>query len=346
VMTPDGYADDADGTNILNPITGGIKLDAIRNQITEAFVPKDFTLLVSFDTDGGVIASKNPIDIADGRMFNINGRFNDKGIIYGTTNYGKAGAVSNGSLTGLIGASGAVGAFISEGDDNPYGIYAGGFVAAPALTDPEPSVVNYGDWTRGVFLPLPATIAGAGSISDSLSFFLSIADGETLDNTKLKVVGGGVISTVGTLKREGDVMDGIAYVRGFRSLTSPETSYVSLLPTTNLGAPFAVSAQTAMWTGSYYNSAVGTSPVTFAIDFSAARTITGTGTGAGAPVFDLVFNERGFISGSVVSTGVFSAAASGLIGAEGLVGGFISPATGHHGGFVACKRNTADTACE
>ena len=337
VMTPDGYADDADGTNILNPITGGIKLDAVRNQITEAFVPRDFTLLVSFDTDGGVIASKNPIDITDGQMFNINGRFNDKGIIYGTTNYGKDGAVSNGSLTGLIGASGAVGAFISEGDDNPYGIYAGGFVAAPALTDPEPSVVNYGDWTRGVFLPLPATIAGAMSISDSLSFFLSIADGGTLDNAKLKQVRvrGGAISTVGTLKREGDAMDGVAYVRGFRTVTSPETSYVSLLPTTNLGAPFPVSATTAMWTGSYYNSAVGTSPVTFDIDFSAARTITGTGTGTGAPVFDLVFNARGVISGTVVSTGVFSAIASGLIGAEGLVGGYISPATAHHGGFVA-----------
>ncbi|MCA8835884.1 MAG: hypothetical protein K8953_12460, partial [Proteobacteria bacterium] len=136
--TPDGYADDVAGTNILHPITGGIKLNAVRNKITEFFASKDFTLLVSFDAAGGLIAPKNPIDIADGRMLTINGRFNDKGIIYGTTSYGKDGAVSNGSLTGLIGASGAVGAFISEGDDNPYGIYAGGFVAAPALTDPEP----------------------------------------------------------------------------------------------------------------------------------------------------------------------------------------------------------------
>ncbi len=334
--TPDGYADDAAGTNILHPITGGIKQNAIRNKITEAFASKNFTLLVSFDAAGGVITSQNPIDIADGRMFNINGRFNDKGIIYGTTSYGKDGAVSNGSLTGLIGASGAVGAFISEGYDNPYGIYAGGFVAVPAPTDPEPSVVNYGDWTRSFVSSLHPTIASAITDSDSLAFFLSIADGGTLDKGALVAAIQGNPSNVLTLMREGDDMDGVSYVRGNNGRGNHRIlGIVGLLPTTNLGAPFAVSNQTAMWTGSYFNSAVGSSPVTFAIDFSAARTITGTGTGTGAPVFDLGFDAQGVITGTVVSTGVFFATASGLIGAEGLVGGFISPATAHIGGFVA-----------
>ena len=68
--------------------------------------------------------------------FYINGKFTTKGIIYGTTSLidEMEAKSSRGTLTGVIGENGAVGAFISSGaglDVNTLGEYAGGFVAAP-----------------------------------------------------------------------------------------------------------------------------------------------------------------------------------------------------------------------
>ena len=70
--------------------------------------------------------------------FYINGKFTTKGIIYGTTSLidEMEAKSSRGTLTGVIGENGAVGAFISSGaglDVNTLGEYAGGFVAAPEL---------------------------------------------------------------------------------------------------------------------------------------------------------------------------------------------------------------------
>nr|MCA8834667.1 hypothetical protein [Pseudomonadota bacterium] len=88
-------------------------------------------------------------------QFFINGKFTTKGVIYGTTRLVNDGGFriteptaengltkaeatsvlglesSRGSLTGVIGQNGAVGAFISSGSGNTFGEYAGGFVAAP-----------------------------------------------------------------------------------------------------------------------------------------------------------------------------------------------------------------------
>ena len=90
-------------------------------------------------------------------LFYINGRFTDQGVIYGTTRLVSNGGFrtiepnsengltepevvsvpgaesSRGTLTGVIGQNGAVGAFISSGSGNTFGEYAGGFVAAPGL---------------------------------------------------------------------------------------------------------------------------------------------------------------------------------------------------------------------
>ncbi|MGU9962826.1 MAG: hypothetical protein ACNYPD_01835 [Candidatus Halichondribacter symbioticus] len=122
----------------------------------------DFVLTVNFDNktiDSGDVA------VLDG-LFNIDGRFTDTGVIYGVTSFrdrasrGKElllidfkrqtapGLYSRGSVTGVIGINGAVGAFISSGEGigghgadakNTFGEYAGGFVARQAAPPPAES---------------------------------------------------------------------------------------------------------------------------------------------------------------------------------------------------------------
>ncbi|MCA8836019.1 MAG: hypothetical protein K8953_13140, partial [Proteobacteria bacterium] len=115
------------------------------NQRITKYSTKDFTLLVSFYNTFGVIRSKAPIELASTLTFDINGRFTNRGVLYGKTRFLKYGSPSaTGSLTGLIGANGAVASFISD-DRNPlstnggafvvnFGNYAGGFVALPPAT--------------------------------------------------------------------------------------------------------------------------------------------------------------------------------------------------------------------
>ncbi len=89
----------------------------------------------------------------------IDGEFTDVGVIYGKselvlTGSGVTGgrAVSNGSLTGLIGVGGAVGVFISDGDVKDAGPYVGGFVARnpqPCLDTP---FAGHCRETPGIFL--------------------------------------------------------------------------------------------------------------------------------------------------------------------------------------------------
>ena len=103
----------------------------------------DFTLDVDFDAKtigASDTITAGDVDYADTTLgqFYINGRFTDKGVIYGATRLSNADATesSRGSLTGVIGQNGAVGAFVSSGAGdsvNTLGEYAGGFVAAPEL---------------------------------------------------------------------------------------------------------------------------------------------------------------------------------------------------------------------
>ncbi|MCA8833797.1 MAG: hypothetical protein K8953_01820, partial [Proteobacteria bacterium] len=99
----------------------------------------DLVLTVDFANDIGTIASKpNRIDLFnDGYSgtsqgtLEIDGTFNEYGLLSGTVGLRLNGSISTertGTLTGLIGAEGVVGAFISnqEASDNPY---AGVFVA-------------------------------------------------------------------------------------------------------------------------------------------------------------------------------------------------------------------------
>ncbi|MGU9963505.1 MAG: hypothetical protein ACNYPD_05285 [Candidatus Halichondribacter symbioticus] len=75
----------------------------------------------------------NPTDFYDGSRIIIDGRFNVEGVIFGESSWIYDGKTSRGSVSGLIGLEGAVGAFVSNGRNNGVnsnGEYAGGFVAS------------------------------------------------------------------------------------------------------------------------------------------------------------------------------------------------------------------------
>ena len=107
----------------------------------------DFVLTIDFNaktlTSGDIAVPRL------GGYFVINGKFTtptdlaNSGVIYGATRLYDGlnnGVSSIGSVTGLIGQDGAVGAFVSSGAGsrvNTFGEYAGGFVASEAAPTPD-----------------------------------------------------------------------------------------------------------------------------------------------------------------------------------------------------------------
>ncbi len=82
------------------------------------------------------VKSTNDLDrviMSDGAgSISIAGKFTSAGVIYGTSSWKAAGGdLATGSVTGLIGVDGAVGAFVSSGENDGKFEYTGGFVAAP-----------------------------------------------------------------------------------------------------------------------------------------------------------------------------------------------------------------------
>ncbi len=322
----------------------------------------------NFNSNNVIYPIEFNIDFGEGTIGATDARvtfdfaFTSRGVITGFVIFG---SVETAPAQGLIGEQGIVGGWANTEGGRRTDMTFGAFVAAPADLDGK---ATFDDWEDSFTPPPPATIDLSNAGTEVFAGFLNIAAGETtidagdLNTMTMTAITGGETETSSAsviLPRAGsDNMDGVVYINGFNGDNSQ--GFVGLLPTTDLGVHFPVSDTTAMWAGSYYNSGNGgvvSSPVTFAIDFSAARTIDGSGTGTTTPVFDLTFDARGVISGTVVSAGevpglmgaleaepakVFSGTARGLIGTEGLVGGFISP-TGHHGGFVADNPAFDDT---
>ena len=138
------YAGILDGTDLGAPLNNAEQsgtwsgMIALYNANAGGLLSAEFDLTVGFNNgaDGTLTASLTHSDLADA-TFTLNGNFTSAGIIYGTTSFGYTGFLSTGSLTGLIGAKGAVGAFVSSGAGNRStagearnrnGEYAGGFV--------------------------------------------------------------------------------------------------------------------------------------------------------------------------------------------------------------------------
>nr|MCA8835903.1 hypothetical protein [Pseudomonadota bacterium] len=285
-----------------------------------------------------------------------------------TTHAGNGGGV----LQGLIGAQGAVGAFISNvGATKAYG---GGFVAKIAPPDPCIAMnncpANYAAWTRS----FDTGGVNADQTLQKPNFTNAIARTSTYikltDDNKIKIMNGENVERTldPSILRLNDTVDadgyesGVAYVNingsGFVG-----QSYAAMLPTTNLGAPLVDGSKDGTWTGSLKGATGFTEPPLAAATFSMKVTWNGDSNEAGsagtiksldvngdvgfAPVsginrgmrFRGDFNAAGVMWGSInygdvaADSGHFS----GLIGAKGAVGvfrGVSASSVSFSGGFV------------
>ena len=331
------------------------------------FAAKAFTLTVNF-ADSEV--SAHVTTDAAGTDFGIasyylTGEYDDAGVITGTVSYaiiadsttGRDGSTANGVLSGLIGATEAVGAFYSNAEDATG--YAGGFVATSVanaggvVTPANPyvaPVVNYADWTATVLSAVPTTTGNA---------FLGATSATALTNAP----SGAVYTSVEDTDITGGVLLSTHVVAA-----STASFFAGLHSDTNLGAPVPTSGSSVVWTGPF--QAVGTAPyltesktISLTVDFvnttitgSVASGVAASTTIDASPAYHIngTYNTAGLISGFVAysanaadsATGVALAVSggttgpgtlTGLIGANGAVGAFISTAvgaTGYAGGFA------------
>ena len=334
---------------------------------------EDFQLKITFGTNPAVSDSVGSIEgiVKTGnpngnQHYQLKGTYDASGVITGTTTRGAftgsplvTAEPVNGILTGLIGAQGAVGAFISGSNigavngstkDNIIGnadsstAYAGGFVAAPYIPAEEDDAdkVTFRDWLREFDYPLPTSSAVEIARTTSKPHFIRPKTDGTLDLT------GVTGTTQHKATRAGDDKDGFAY--GVGNIVTSDTpagishSFVGILPSTDLGAPLTEAIAIAKWLGQF---SFGNSATLNDIEFT--LTFDGTNSGTidgmfGFVRFDLVFDGKGIVTGDVTyspsGTNPTTTVARGLIGEEGLVGVFTNINDGNttgieFGGFVA-----------
>ena len=348
-------------------------------------IKRDFLLEIDFDND----KIEAFIYHFGTRYYHLTGNFVG-GVITGKVNYGTFTDLAartatdgetigtprapNGILTGLIGAQGAVGAFISgTGDKNAIATadpvyYAGGFVATPtnALDDDtvnSDNVVNYDDWLRG-FITLPPDRLDISSESRRGQFLAWNSGRNDLDRTgsRRELSNDRGVLTLATTFSEititgGQAADGVSFF--YDSWGS--AGYAGIRSSTNLGAPLTQTSGTANWNG--HIRSVGTyinREFVLEINFADSNKIEAFVQTAGEDHFHLTgsFDASGVITGKV-NYGRFTAGTrtptggradngflTGLIGMEGAVGAFVS-GTGtkdaivrlgsgnYSGGFVA-----------
>ncbi len=354
----------------------------------------EFTLTVNFGGVSGKAGSVSafvPIDEA-GRHFYLTGTYDDKGVISGyvqTANFKPINGSlmipteplttstnNSGVLTGLIGAHGAVGAFVSDTDNYNY---AGGFVAAyiPGLPNYNTFKRYYSEQTGNRALPAEIKSdagAGRGFLQGTATGL--VETGFTLDtdsSSQAVRYDRAHFSSIAVRLNEatsGD--DGFAVLSG---TTSGARFAVGLLSGTDLGAPLQTEAEANVeWTGSLHYANTTTEGLTKSADaltlivnvndgtlttktrVEVSVGATGTRTIAINGRFGTYLNERlestslpvGILGGTVslydAYTGGIKGADSpliGLIGAEGVLGVFITSSL--VGGFEAASGGVLPT---
>ncbi|MCA8836013.1 MAG: hypothetical protein K8953_13110, partial [Proteobacteria bacterium] len=382
------YAGILAGTDLGAPInqTGKATWHGSINETSWYTKNTDFSLDIEFNgATGGTIegfaASPYNGSRDENYYLRIRGSFDRNGVIKGTTNKGRftddnpdlprpgkySGRIVFGTLTGLIGEEGAVGAFVQ-------GSYAGGFVVRPsaAFDSPEPLVnnarVTTADWLNSfneappVRRRIPA--GSIGSYKPAKNHFVKASKtGLFLQNkngTSYRAI------TFANATFDGKTVGGDA-ADGFALSSNPShytTHHAGILSGTDLGAPLTQRQGSASWEGrmlvfgAWSGSTVFTDFVLH-INFGAGSqvgTVTGqvrtTGPGDADYKYrvDGDFDQAGVIKG-VSQYGNFnyedtaiprywrrSGTLTGLIGEEGAVGVFISDTIGYAGyvgGFIA-----------
>ncbi len=322
----------------------------------------DFDLKINFGPNGAgsieafIERKIGEYDFANTPHYYLDGRFDANGLITGRVIAGRfveetpttgTDYAYQGVLRGIIGEDGAVGAFVGgKSRDNGItfhtaGHFAGGFVAAPA------EVVEYADW-EDIFNP------DSTRTSPLTNQFLAGSDGTVASGSPVTITFAN--ASYGGDSFNGDGKDGVQL---FTNPTNGAVTnvYAGILTTTNLGAPLDATTAAAVWEGRLFSSLVTGAPAYEVADFrpyidfnesSMDATITGVtqsdGTALARSVvysFYAEFDTRGVIDGTITRSSRGRASTgelTGLIGAEGAVGAFISDPNArvsYAGGFVA-----------
>ncbi len=377
-----GYAGILTGTNLGAPLTqasGTAKWNGLIQTLSPHF-KSEFVLEIDFDNSG-----KKTIEAfvqeAGNTYFHLTGEFDDKGVITGKVNYGTFNAGTrvatgnptarpdNGILTGLIGAEGAVGAFVSgTGDKNTIvknSSYSGGFIASETAVSVN---VRFNDWTRS-FIAVPAT---APSTTFQNQFLQGTSNNITATGLGSANDGTGTITptllnlSTATYGRDavtrdrhalgGDAKNGVGFFQGYDT-EGERYYYAGIFNGADLGAPLTQTSGDAEWKGRFEVVGNGEFDADFTLDiiFGTDSTVPGSaGKIDGFVVYDSGFSyyltgtydRHGVISGDVVF-GKFTnnnkdmldtsmeastdGTLNGLIGQAGAIGVFHSDKTGSGG---------------
>ena len=362
------YAGVFSGTDLGAPVaqtgksaywSGSLKVVTVRGEQPAV----DFVLTVNFvgaaDRAGSIVAEAlNAADSNGPQSMHLNGKFDYKGVITGTSQMGNS-SFGAGNLIGLIGQDGAVGTFISTAGVE----YSGGFVARPHS-------VNIKDLRNYATLETTPS-RGLNSGSEFLSATLS--NGELDRNDRHFPSGFNFIENTRNIigRRDGDTDDGYQYF-GIEHDDQDSRYYAGILSTTNLGAPLVTPAKdapitTAIWEGDVRYTHLrtpdhDTKPTKFYVNFSAgtigfandaengtdtATVIEGSDHSTGVQLTlegkfgpgdsSLGLGQLGghMLVSNRPDTQLFPV--TGLIGQDGVVGVFVNPSntSGAAGGFTA-----------
>ncbi len=260
-------------------------------------VRKAFTLTVTFSaTADDTISALIPVDAdaftADAMSYYLSGTYNAAGVITGNILYGDfsdtatnpatalgvaetafeaatagtaTGVATNGvgTLSGLIGEDGVLGAFYSSGADGTGATgFAGGFVASktPDVGGDDPEAV-YADWAAGATQAAGVTnnafLAGTatgltGAPSNATIVTLDLADQTHALVAATPGAAGTVADNAGTAGTNartlgGDATNGVAFFTTGSGATA--RYFAGLHNTTDLGAPFVTADTAADWNG-------------------------------------------------------------------------------------------------
>ncbi len=331
----------------------------------------DFLLTVEFgatdDTRKISAFVKDSVRSLDFNYYHLTGNYNSAGLITGKVNWGTFSDIAsrtptgnraaNGILTGLIGAEGAVGVFVSgdsvdangkvtggTGPNTAQGWgsigYAGGFVAGANVAN-NPNI-TFSDWAD-TFTP---SLSNKLNTAQPRSEFLA---GETRG---LNLAGAQSPTESTTLNLSDSTFEGerfygqSAYGVSFFYDAEPSHFYAGLLRNTDLGAPLEESVKQAFWHGQFQTIGDGrdvTTDFTLEIGFDSGsenRTLEAFVKHAGTDYYHLegTFDDNGVITGTV-DYGEFTnlerrtpsrnstrtpGILTGLIGENGAVGVFIA----------------------
>ncbi len=371
-------------TNLGAPLTATSAVALWRGQFSVlegggTVVSSSFVLGVSFtDTaTGGTITGETGL-----QDYAFEGSFDARGVIDGTITRSvvveegdseaivKSVATRAGTLTGLIGFDGAVGAFHSNAgvEDSYYGGFVARATRPVAVADTAPALVQYEDW---------AAIVSPEATPNTTARRNQFLQGTPADAPSNKGLNAGVGYRVNSGQPQptafivdfengssrfrltgiagGQAADGFAIFRG--TIGDVRHFYASILPTTNLGVPITTATGTADWPGRGVIDFGGLDSAfedfVLTVDFGKREVSSPASSGASLSLKG-TWDERGVITGTVLNAEYLDDARTmldvdkpnvhgiltGLIGQEGAVGVFHRNNDGigeggFSGGFIA-----------